>query len=131
MESMDALERLRSQLLQRWKAFPETQALDRALKEALEQATQAEPETITVSTPVSRPMRLRLAVLAVDRNLDPFYQREWAELSVSSRGMCYLVYRRRDGGHYAIEWSPSTVLPGTMNQQLPDLLAMAMLEGDD
>ena len=127
---MDALERLREQLLQRWTEFPETEALGQELRAALAQAADAAPEVLTVSTPTSRPMRLRLAVLAVDRNLDPFYQREWAELAVSDRGVCYLVYRRRDGGHYAIEWSPSTVLPGTMNQQLPDLWAMAMLEGD-
>ena len=127
---MDALERLRGQLLQSWTQFPETEALDRELQQALERAAQAEPEVITVSTPTSRPMRLRLAVVAEDRNLDSFYQREWAELAVSDRGVCYLVYRRRDGGHYAIEWSPSTVLPGTMNQQLPDWLAQAMLEGD-
>jgi len=127
---MDAFERLREQVLQRWTEFPEADAFDQALREVLVQAAEAVPEVLTVSTPTSRPMRLRLAVLAVDRNLDPFYQREWAELAVSDRGVCYLVYRRRDGGHYAIEWSPSTVLPGTMNQQLPDLLAMAMLEGD-
>lgn len=127
---MDAFERLREQLLQRWTEFPEADAFDQALREVLGQAAEAAPEVLTVSTPTSRPMRLRLAVLAVDRNLDPFYQREWAELAVSARGVCYLVYRRRDGGHYAIEWSPSTVLPGTMNQQLPDLWAMAMLEGD-
>ncbi len=128
---MDALERLRGQLLQRWKAFPEAEALDRELTDALERAAAAAPETLTVSTPVSRPMRLHLAILAEDRNLDPLYQREWAELSVSDRGVCYLVYRRRDGGHYAIEWSPSTLLPGTMGQQLSEPLAMAMLEGPD
>ena len=127
---MDALERLREQVLQRWTEFPEADAFEQELRDVLVQAAAATPEVLTVSTPTSRPMRLRLAVLAVDRNLDPFYQREWAELAVSDRGVCYLVYRRRDGGHYAIEWSPSTVLPGTMNQQLPDLWAMAMLEGD-
>ena len=73
------------------------------LSEALESAEAAEPEVITVMNPVSRPQRLRLGVLVTDAGLDTMYRREWAELSISSDGRCYLVYRRRGDSPYAIE----------------------------
>jgi len=133
MAESDPLRRLRKQLLQRWRAFPSDQsaALDTVLRAALAEAEAAEPELITVMNPVSRPQRLQLATLVSDKGLDTMYYLEWGELAVSHAGHCYLVYRRRDGGSYAIEWSPATTLPTTMAGQLPDCLALAMLGGDD
>ena len=124
--------RLRSQLLTRWRAFPESErgALDALLDGALERAAAAEAEVLTVMNPVSRPQRLRLAVIVGEGDLDSMYHNEWAELSVSHEGRCYLVYRRRDGGDYAVEWSPATMLPPTLMRRLPDPLATALLEGD-
>jgi hypothetical protein len=126
------LQTLRTQLLQRWRQFPPERLdeLDAELDAALTQAQAAKPEMLTVMNPVSRPLRLRLAVLVSDRDLDPLYRLEWAELAVSDRGRCYLVYRRRDGGDYAIEWSPSTTLPASMADDLSDVLALALLEDD-
>ena len=126
------LERLRAQLLARWRAFPEDQheALDALLAAGLDEAEAAPAEVITVMNPVSRPARLRLAALVSDAGLDRMYRQEWAELSVSDRGHCYLVYRRRDGARYAIEWSPATSIPESMMSALPDVLALAMLDGD-
>ena len=126
------LERARAQLLSRWRRFPEADdaALRALLAPALERAAGAEPELMTVMNPVSRPMRLRLAVLVSDAGLDRMYSQEWAELSVDRGGRCYLVYRRGDGGVYAIEWSPATSVPESMMKALPEALARAMLEGD-
>ena len=104
--------------------------LESELEAALESAKTADAEMMTVMNPVSRPLRLRLAVLVSDAGLDTFYRQEWAELAVSHQGRCYLVYRRRDGGSYAIEWSPATTIPATMAGQLSDVLALAILEGD-
>ena len=126
------IERARAQLLARWRRFPATEdhALRDLLGAALGRAVGAEPEVITVMNPVSRPMRLRLAVLVSDAGLDRLYRQEWAELSLSHDGVCYLVYRRGDGGAYAIEWSPATTVPESMMKALPETLARAMLEGD-
>ena len=127
------LERVRSQILERWREFPpeRSEELDELLAAALARASAAEPELLTVMNPTSRPLRLRLAVLVGEAELDSFYGQEWAEFAVSDRGCCYLVYRRRDGGDYAVEWSPSTTIPGTMMSALPEVLSLAMLEGDD
>ena len=126
------LERARAQLLARWHRFPEAEdtALQALLASALARTAQAEPELMTVMNPVSRPMRLRLAVLVSDAGLDRMYRQEWAELSLDRDGRCYLVYRRGDGGAYAIEWSPATTVPESMMKALPESLARAMLEGD-
>jgi len=123
---------LRAQLLQRWQSFPEDKSkqLDLELQEALERAAGSEPELVTVMNPVSRPQRLRLAVLVTDADLDTMYQREWGELAVSDAGRCYLIYRRREDGDYAIEWSPATSIPTTMMNRLSDPLATALLESD-
>ena len=126
------LERARAQLLARWRHFPEADdATLRALLEpAIARAAEAEAELMTVMNPVSRPMRLRLGVLVSDAGLDRMYRQEWAELSVDRSGRCYLVYRRGDGGKYAIEWTPATTVPESMMKAMPDCLALAMLEGD-
>ena len=126
------LDRARAQLLARWRHFPEADdaALRSLLESALARAAGAEPELMTVMNPVSRPMRLRLAVLVSDAGLDRMYRQEWAELSIEREGRCYLVYRRGDGGVYAIEWSPATSVPESMMKALPETLARAMLEGD-
>lgn len=134
MSSTDRpLAQLCNSLLQRWRAFPQTQraALEAELGAALTAAAAAEPELITVMNPTSRPQRLRLAVLVSDASLDTMYAREWAELSVSSDGHCYLVYRRRDGGDYAVEWSPATALPTAMSGLLSEPLALALYGSDD
>ena len=126
------IERARAQLLARWRRFPEADdaALRALLGFALAHAAEAEPELMTVMNPVSRPMRLRLGVLVSDAGLDRMYRQEWAELSLERGGRCYLVYRRGDGGKYAIEWTPATTVPESMMKVLPECLARAMLEGD-
>ena len=124
--------RAKEQLLARWRAFPaaELESLDRLLDEALARAGQAEPEILTVMNPVSRPVRLRLAPIAADADLDRMYHRASAELSVSADGRCYLVYRQLDGGDYAVLWSAATSLPEALLSRLPDPLATALLETD-
>ena len=124
--------RAKEQLLARWRAFPAPamEALDRLLDEALVRAGKAEPELLTVMNPVSRPMRLRLAPIAADADLDRMYHRASAELSVSADGRCYLVYRQLDGGDYAVLWSAATSLPEALLSRLPDPLATALLESD-
>lgn len=128
----DARARLLERVLERWRAFPDDLrgALEAELERGLAAAAGAAPETLTVMNPVSRPRRLRLATLAADRALDTMYHREWAELSVSDDGRLYLVYRRRDGGDYAIEWSPATTLPATLQEALSEPLSLALLGGD-
>lgn len=127
-----ALGRLRDQLLRRWREFPaeKSHALDLELENALQRAAAADPEVITVMNPVSRPLTRRLATLVTDGGLDTMYRQEWAELAVSDDGCCYLVYRRRDGNDYAIEWSSATALPETMMGELSEPLASALLESD-
>ena len=113
--------RAKEQLLARWRAFPAPamEALDRLLDEALARAGAAEPEILTVMNPVSRPMRLRLAPIAADADLDRMYHRASAELSVNADGRCYLVYRQLDGGDYAVLWSAATSLPEALLSRLP------------
>ena len=124
--------RAKDQLLVRWRAFParSMHALDRLLDDALARAEQAEPEILTVMNPVSRPVRLRLAPMAADADLDRMYHRASAELSVSADGRCYLVYRQLDGGDYAVLWSAATSLPEALLSRLPDPIATALLESD-
>ncbi len=126
------LARLRSQILIRWTAFPQTQSgeLDALLSDALERAAVAEPEVLTVMDPTSRPQRLRLATVVEAADLDSFYHNEWAELTVSHDGRLFLVYRRRDGGDYAVTWSQATTVPVPVMRGLPDVLATALLESD-
>ena len=128
----DALARVRAQVLVRWNAFPDRLRgeLDALLAEALERAAAAEPEILTVMDPASRPQRLRLATVVAGADLDSFYHNEWAELAISHDGRLFLVYRRRDGGDYAVTWSQATTVPAPVMQALPDVLATAMLEGD-
>ena len=128
----DALARLRAQVLARWDAFPEArrEELDALLTATLERAAAAEPEVLTVMDPVARPQRLRLATVVAEADLDSFYHNEWAELAVSHDGRLFLVYRRRDGGDYAVTWSQATTVPAPVMQALPDVLATAMLESD-
>ena len=129
----NALARLRTQVLARWRAFPETRRdeLDALFAGALARAETAEPEVLTVMDPAARPQRLRLATVVAQADLDSFYHNEWAELAVSHDGRLFLVYRRRDGGDYAITWSGATTVPAPVMRALPDVLAVAMLESDD
>ena len=128
----DPLARLRAQILVRWSAFPEARnaELDALLGDALKRAAEATPEILTVMDPASRPQRLRLAVVVEAADLDSFYHNEWAELAISHDGRLFLVYRRRDGGDYAVTWSQATTVPVPIMQGLPDVLATAMLESD-
>ena len=128
----DPLARLRAQILVRWNAFPEARSgeLDALLTSALERAAAAVPEVLTVMDPSSRPQRLRLATVVEAADLDSFYHNEWAELAISHDGRLFLVYRRRDGGDYAVTWSQATTVPVPVMQRLPDVLATAMLESD-
>ena len=127
-----ALDRLRGQLLKGWRSFPadEDEALDALLREALAAAAAQPPETITIMNPVSRPMEVRLHALVSDADLDSLYHMEWAELAISDDGRCLLVYRRRDGGDYAVEWSSATSVPATVQAALPPVLSRAMYETD-
>ena len=128
----DALARLRAQVLARWNAFPDKlrDELDALLAEALSRAAATGPETLTVMDPTSRPQRLQLATVVAEADLDSFYHNEWAELAVSHDGRLFLVYRRRDGGDYAVTWSQATTVPAPIMQALPDVLAVAILESD-
>jgi len=128
----DALVRLRAQVLARWSTFPDAlrDELDALLAGAIEKAAAAPPEVLTVMDPATRPQRLRLATVVAEADLDSFYHNEWAELAVSHDGRLFLVYRRRDGGDYAVTWSQATTVPAPVMQALPDVLATAMLEGD-
>jgi len=109
----------------------ESEALDGQLSPALRTAAAADAEVLTVMNPVMRPVTLRLASLATDTALDAMYAQEWAELSVSANGALYLVYRRRDGEDYAVEWSPATSLPASLLRQLePTLLGVMMAPRD-
>ena len=128
-----ALARLRTQVLARWRAFPDTLGgeLDALLTEALARAAAARPEVLTVMDPASRPQRLRLATVVAEADLDSFYHNEWAEIAISHDGRLFLVYRRRDGGDYAVTWSQATTIPVPVMQALPDVLATAMLESDE
>lgn len=128
----DALARLRAQVLVRWRAFPDTLRgeLDALLADAIARAAAADPEVLTVMDPASRPQRLRLATVVAEADLDSFYHNEWAELAISHDGRLFLVYRRRDGGDYAVTWSLATTVPVPVMQALPDVLATAMLESD-
>ena len=128
----DALERLRAQLLGRWISFPDAldSELDALLGDALQRAAAATPEVLTVMDPASRPQRLRLATVVAGADLDSFYHNEWAELAISHDGRLFLVYRRRDGGDYAVTWSQATTIPIPVMEGLPDVLATAMLESD-
>ena len=124
--------RAKAQLLTRWRSFPPRtlEALEHLLDEGLARAEQAEPEVLTVMNPVSRPMRLRLAPIAADADLDRMYHRASAELSLSEDGRCFLVYRQRDGGDYAVLWSGATSLPEALLARLPEPLAAALLDTD-
>ena len=124
--------RAKEQLLVRWRSYPThaLEALDRLLDDGLGRAEQSEPEVLTVMNPVSRPVRLRLAPIAADADLDRMYHRASAELSVSVDGRCYLVYRQLDGGDYAVLWSAATSLPEALLSRLPEPLAIALLESD-
>ena len=128
----NALARLRAQVLARWSVFPDhlCGALDTLLAEAIERAAAAAPEVLTVMDPASRPQRLRLATVVAEADLDSFYHNEWAELAISHDGRLFLVYRRRDGGDYAVTWSQATTIPAPVMRALPDVLATAMLESD-
>jgi hypothetical protein len=125
-----ALDRAHEQLLAGWRDFPCTAELDELLVPALERAAEATPSVLTVTSPVSRPARLRLAPLAARTNLDSFYHGEGAELCVSHDGQCYLVYRRADGGDYCVLWSSATLMPEALMLSLPDVLAAALFDGD-
>ena len=128
----EPLARLRAQILVRWNTFPAARSgeLDALLTDALERAAAAVPEILTVMDPASRPQRLRLATVVEAADLDSFYHNEWAELAISHDGRLFLVYRRRDGGDYAVTWSQATTIPVPVMQGLPDVLATAMLETD-
>ena len=129
----EAFVRLRTQVLARWRVFPEAQReeLDALLASALARAAAADSEVLTVMDPAARPQRLRLAAVVAKADLDSFYHNEWAELAVSHDGRLFLVYRRRGGGDYAVTWSQATTVPAPIMQALPDVLAVAMLESDD
>jgi hypothetical protein len=131
MDTAKPLARLRAQLVQDDSVVEEGDdaALDALLIGALVEAAAAAPELMTVSSPVSRPQRLKLSVLVSDEGLDSMYGKERAELAVSHDGVCYLIYRRSDGGDYAVVWSPSTLMAPTTMSKLPDVLVVAMLGG--
>ena len=130
--SIEPLERLRVQCVGEDCALAPDQlaALDDLLSDAIRRADAAEVEVLTVMNPVSRPQRLQLATIVSDAGLDTMYRQEWAELSASHDGRCFLVYRRRDGNHYAIQWTKATTLPASMLDVMPEPLTVALLRGD-
>ena len=127
--SSEGLQRALNQVVVNWDVYPRLEALKTLLSEAIEEAKCAEVQVFTVSSPVSRPARLRLKTLTELTSLDAFYGGESAELCLNHDGRCYLVYRRSDGGDYAVEWSSATLMPESLMRALPDVLAAAMFDG--
>ena len=125
----ESLQRALEQIVVNWDAYPQLVALKTLLAGALKEAKSAEVQVLTVTSPVSRPARLRLNALTELVSLDTFYGGEPAELCVNHDGRCYLVYRRSDGGDYAVEWSSATLMPESLMRALPDVLAAAMFDG--
>lgn len=124
------LDRLIATATGRWDAVPDAlrDELAALFAPALAAADAAEPETLLVANPVTRPQRLRLGVVATDRDLDRMYRMEWCELGVTARGELILVYRRRNGDHYATVYDAGVTLPETLVIQLPPALAEALLD---
>ena len=125
----ESLQRALEQIVVNWDAYPRLEALKTLLAGAIEEAKCAEVQVLTVSSPVSRPARLRLKTLTELTSLDAFYGGESAEFCLNHDGRCYLVYRRSDGGDYAVEWSSATLMPESLMRALPDVLAAAMFDG--
>jgi hypothetical protein len=126
-----ALARLRAQLTAGWQSFPALEELDHTLRAAYAEACGAEPRMITVASPTSRLVRRRFARLGEGGDLDAFYHGESAELCIADDGVCYLVYWRKDGGDYAVEWSSATAVPEPVLHGLPDVVLTAMYDGRD
>ena len=128
MDGKSAIDRLQEQLIQTtdFTAAQRTE-LSALLADAIEQANTHELEVLTVMNPVARPVPLKLHVVVADTSLDPMYGQERAELAVSHDGVCYLVYRRADGGDYAVVWSPATLMPTTTMPMVPAVLLAAMM----
>jgi len=129
-DAPSALDHLRAQCWQRWSDPPAAavSALDAELEPALARAGEAEPETLLVMNPTSRPRRLQLAVVCDDRSLDEMYHQEWCELAVAAAGQLYLIYRRRDGEDYGVAWDQGVTLPASLQPALPEALAVALLD---
>ena len=125
----ESLQRALEQIVVNWDAYPQLEPLKTLLAGALKEAKSAEVQVLTVTSPVSRPARLRLNALTELISLDTFYGGESAELCVNHDGRCYLVYRRSDGGDYAVEWSSATLMPESLMRSVPDVLAAAMFDG--
>ncbi len=130
----DPLQTLLSQVLQRWQDRPYPTALREALESelrgALAEAAAAPPEIIDIATTTARPGRLQLAVLTADADIDTMYALESVELAASANGVLYVVYRRRMDASYAVPWTSSVTLPGTLMTKLSPAMATALLEGD-
>jgi hypothetical protein len=120
---------LQEQLVVNWSKFARQDELDELLLEALTRAAKTDVQLITVTSPASRLLRLRLAPVTERASLDTLYNGESAELSVSDDGRCFLVYRRNDGGDYAVQWSTATLVPEALLREIPDVLASAMFDG--
>lgn len=128
----DAKDALLKTMLQRWDAYPDDlrAELETLIDTGLAAAAEAKPELITVMNPTSRPQRLQLAAIVSEQETDAMYHLEWSQLEVSTTGRLFLAYRRRDGGDYAIEWSPATTLPPALQNALGDALTLALLSSD-
>ena len=126
----EAVARLRSQLVVGWESFPAVDELDATLGKAFQAARVAAPQMITVTSPTSRLVRRRFAPLGEVGSLDSFYHGESAELCVADDGVCYLVYKRSDGGDYAVAWSSATAVPEPVLRGLPDVVLQAMYDGN-
>lgn len=129
--SVEAIARLRAQLVVGWVSFPAVDELEATLRDAYEAACAAPSQMITVASPTSRLVRRRFAALGEGGSLDSFYHGESAELCVADDGVCYLVYKRSDGGDYAVVWSSATAVPEPVLRGLPDVVLQAMYDGTD
>lgn len=127
----DILDHLIATLTARWSAFPEphASALRERLEQALSQAQAASPEVITVAGTTTRPQVLRFAVLATASS-DDWYHQEWSEFCVAAEGGAWIVYRRRDGQHYAAPYSAGSALPEGLMTNLEPCLVLALYGGD-
>ena len=114
-------------LTSRWSTYPQEYAQDlhTLLEKALTEAASASPEVLTVAGTTTRPQVLKLANLA-KASSDDWYAQDWTEFACSHDGQAFIVYRRKDGEHYAAPWSEGSALPEDLMKSLPPALVMAL-----
>ena len=132
-EQHNILQELITALTARWQQFPDDlqQELLQLLGEAITSASSQQPEVITVAGTTTRPQVLRLACIA-KASSDDWYRQAWTEFAISHDGHAWIIYRRKDGEHYAAPWSEGSAMPEDLLKSLPPCLVMALYgDGSD